>query len=448
MVEINPFKGYRYNQNMVDDFEKVVSPPYDVIKPELQDILYEKSDYGIVRIIKGKEFEGDDEINNKYIRADDYLKKFIDEGYLTQDEKECIYVYSQIFSIDGFENERTGFIALLNLEEFCTGESGNQVECDGVHQHEETLPKDIQDRLSLLRATEANFGQIFSIYSDPNKIIDSLLEKAKISSPLINVKDEEGVIHKLWKINDMESNIKIKNEMKNKKIVIADGHHRYKTALQYSYENNNAKNRMMTFVNMQNKGLVILPTHRLIKNIDDFNINKLIENLKKFFIIESLFFNQENELGKRNEMFELMKDGFDKGLNSFGIYCNTNKYFVITLKNKNLMDNIDNHSESWKKLDVSVLHKLVLDEILGIDKEKLAKGSISGGSYVEYIKGIGNAVQDSIDKINNEGYQVVFFMNPTRIEEVNEVAGNHETMPQKSTFFYPKVYTGFVINKL
>lgn len=448
MVEILPFKGYRYNKNKIEDFEKVVAPPYDVIKPKLQNILYEKSNYGIVRIIKGKELKGDNETNNKYSRAADLLNKLIGKNYLVQEEKESIYVYSQVFEIDGFKNERTGFIALLKLEVFCTDIPKNQKDCVGVHQHEETLPKDIQDRLNLLRTTKANFGQIFSIYSDPNRVIDGILESSKINKPLMIVNDDNGVIHKLWKLDNSDSINKIIHEMNKKKIVIADGHHRYKTAFQYSKENDNAKYRMMTFVNTQNKGLVILPTHRLIRNIENFNTNNLLENLKENFEIETLNFNSENELEKQKSMFKLMKEKFENGMNSFGMYCNTNKYYVLTLKDKNLLENVENHSDAWKKLDVTILHKLILEKHLGIDKEKLAKGSVQSESYVEYIKGIGNAVQDSIRKINIENYQVMFFMNPTKIEEVDEVAGNHETMPQKSTFFYPKVYTGFVVYKL
>lgn len=448
MVEVLPFKGYRYNEDKIENFEKVVSPPYDVIKPKLQNILYDKSDYGIVRIIKGKELVADDEKNNKYTRAVDFLKKLIDENYLIQENKDSIYVYSQIFKIEGIENERTGFIALLKLEEFCEGISTDQNECVGVHQHEETLPKDIQDRLSLLRATKANFGQIFSIYSDPDRTVDDILDSVKNNSPLMNVKDDDGVIHKLWNLSNLNLITKIKEVLKNKKIVIADGHHRYKTALQFSKENINAKYRMMTFVNTQNKGLVILPTHRLIINIVNFEINELIEQLEINFEIITLDFDTENEIEKRKEMFNLMKENFEKGLNSFGMFCKTNKYYILTLKNKNLLNNIKDHSDAWKKLDVTILHNLILEKLLGIDKEKLAKGSVQSESYVEYIKGIGNAVQDSIIKVNQEGYQTIFFMNPTKIEEVDEVAGNHETMPQKSTFFYPKVFTGFVVYKL
>lgn len=448
MVEIIPFKGYRYNENKVEEFEKVISPPYDVIKPKLQNELYEKSPYNIVRIIKGKKFDGDDEKNNKYTRARDFLKKWIDEEILKKDEKEAIYVYSQKFKINGKENERTGFIALLKLEEFCKGILKGKKDCSGVHQHEETLPKDIEDRLNLLRATRANFGQIFSIYSDSTKAIDDILENTKKNNPLMSVRDDEGVLHRLWALNNNDLIKKIINEMRDKKIIIADGHHRYKTALQYSKENKNAKYRMMTFVNLQDKGLVILPTHRLIRNIENFNKEELLKNLKNNFEIETLNFNSKKELEKRKTMFNSMKEKFEEGKNAFGMYCKTNKYYVLTLKNESLIENKEHHSTAWKKLDVTILHKLILEKLLGIDKEKLAKESVQSISNVEYIKGIGNAVSESIRKVNEENYQIVFFMNPTKIEEVEKIAGNHETMPQKSTFFYPKVYTGFVIYKL
>ena len=228
--------------------------------------------------------------------------------------------------------------------------------------------------------------------------------------------------------------------------IIADGHHRYKTALAYSRENPgimSARHRMMTFVNMSNPGLVVLPTHRLVQHIDGFDMISLIEKLKMDFDVKSYGPGET----ARDEMFACMDADFSGSKHAFGIYGNDKNFYGLTLRDETVMDEIGGKSDAWKKLDVTILHTLILDRYLGINKEKLASGTIGGGSFVEYIKGIGNAVNESIEMVDG-GAQAVFFMNPTKVSEVEAVAGNFETMPQKSTFFYPKVYTGFTINKL
>jgi uncharacterized protein (DUF1015 family) len=237
----------------------------------------------------------------------------------------------------------------------------------------------------------------------------------------------------------------------DKYVIIADGHHRYKTALQYSKEHPEdepAGYRMLAFVNIMNKGLVILPTHRLVQGIEGFEPEKLITALKNDFDMEDFEFGTGDDLAARQTMFNRMEELFKAGKHAFGLYCKDGRYYTLVLKHESLMDRIQGHSDAWKRLDVTILHTLILEDQLGIDKEKLAAGTIEGGSYVEYIKAIGDAVQGSIEKVNEKGYQAVFFMNPTKVKEVEDVATNHETMPQKSTFFYPKMYTGFVIHRL
>jgi uncharacterized protein (DUF1015 family) len=231
--------------------------------------------------------------------------------------------------------------------------------------------------------------------------------------------------------------------MENRFVIIADGHHRYKTALALSRENpdlESAKYRMLAFVNMSNPGLVILPTHRLIHNLEEFSKESLLEQLQDHFDISSY---ETKEM-----MFDQMNRNFDEGKHAYGLFMNDEKFYALTLKDDGVMDNLlPDKSKDLRKLDVAILHSLILDKMLGIDKKKLAEGTIKGGGYVSYIKGIGDAVDDSIKSVKGES-QAVFFMNPTRIEEVEAVSKNCEVMPQKSTFFYPKVYTGFVINKL
>jgi uncharacterized protein (DUF1015 family) len=450
MVKIAPFQGYRYDISRVKDHKQVVSPPYDVIGPELQKKLHEGSDYNIAHIIKGRKYPDDNENNNEYTRAAELLDSWIEKGVLAKERIPCIYVLAQDFEVNGEKMTRAGFIALVKLEDMCTSSDVDE-RCEGVHQHEETLPKDIEDRLNLLRATKANFGLIFSIYSDEKMSIDSILENKMKDSPLMTVADDDGITHRLWTIDDENDIRQIQDVMDKKYIIIADGHHRYKTALKYSKENPNQKSaqfRMLAFVNTMNKGLVILPTHRLIQGVEGFDCEKLITALAEDFTIEDFEYVTGDDKKARNAMFRRLDEHFKASKHAFGLFCNDGKYYSLVLKNENKMNDIQNHSDAWKRLDVTILHKLILEDKLGLTKEKVASGTIEGGSYVEYIKAIGDAVEKSVEKVNEKGYQAVFFMNPTKVGEVEEVATNHETMPQKSTFFYPKVYTGFVIHRL
>lgn len=448
MVKIVPFKGFRYEFDKVDDFKAVVSPPYDVINKEIQKKLHEGSKYSVAHIIRGKKFETDDEKNNEYTRASALLNSWISEGVLKREKEPAIYVLAQDFVVKGEKMTRAGFIALVDLEEMCATEDASGT-CTGIHQHEETLPKDIEDRLALLSATRANFGMIFSIFSDENKTVDTILEEKMNDPPLMEVADDEGIIHRLWAISDPEKITTIQNVLENKYIIIADGHHRYKTALRYKKEHpeESSRYRMLAFVNTLNEGLVILPTHRLIQRVEGFDRDNLISSLSEDFELEEFEF-QGDDKEARADMFKKLNEHITQGKHALGLYCNDGKYYSMVLKNENIMDAIPNHSDAWKHLDVTILHKLILEDRLGLDKDKVASGTIEGGSYVEYIKAVGDAVQKSVDKVNRSGYQAVFFMNPTKVTEVEDVATNHETMPQKSTFFYPKVYTGFVINKL
>lgn len=458
MVEIIPFRGYRFNQDKIDDFSNVIAPPYDVIDPELQEQLHARSQFNISKITKGVKREDDTESENEYTRASVLLSQWIEENAIVQDEQPAIYVLAQEFTIGTGESKRhlirAGFIALLKLEEFCAGGSGT--DCVGVHQHEETLPKDIQDRLCLCKTTLTNFGQIFTIFPDHERKTEALLKQVMANKPVAIARDDEGVIHKLWLMQAEDQITKLQQLLSNKSVIIADGHHRYKTALKLHEEHSSpqdpvaesSKYRMMTFVNMMNEGLVILPTHRLIQKVENFEANSLLNNLENNFTVEKFTIEGGVDKAARAAMFSGLKATFDEARHAFGLYCKTGEYYLVTLKDIGVMDKVQDKSAAWRKLDVSILHQLILEDLLGIDKVKLATGSITGGAYVEYIKDIGDAVQKAIDKVNNAGYQAIFFMNPTRAQEVEAVATNHETMPQKSTFFYPKIYTGYVMNKL
>jgi uncharacterized protein (DUF1015 family) len=442
MVRVIPFKAYRYNKDKIDDQSVVVSPPYDVIKGKKLDAVQDLSPFNISWITKNKPLDGDADEENQYTRARDLLNDWIEKEVLVRDGKDSFYVYSQDFEVLGRKLSRFGFIGLLELEEFASS-APEEGPFTGILQHEETLPKDIEDRLNLSRNTLAQFGQIFVIYPDHQGKVDSILTRNMEKDPVMDVTDKEGIRHRLWRVDESEDTEGITVAMADKFAIIADGHHRYKTALALKKERpdlESTRYRMLTFVNMSNPGLVILPTHRLVQNLDDFQAERLIEGMNEHFTIK--------DFDTKEEMFSEMDSLFEQGKHGFGLYTNQGKFHSMELDDLSPMNELRaDASEDLRKLDVAILHSMILDKVLGIDKEKLLHGTMTGGGYVVYIKGIGDAVDESIQAVD-DGAQCVFFMNPTRIEEVEAVSKNFECMPQKSTFFHPKVWTGFTINKL
>jgi len=436
-MEIRPFKAYRYNEAVVGDAGSCISPPYDVINPEQADELYKKSQYNIVRIIKGKTQPGDSENNNQYTRAAAYLNDWIRKGVLKQDLSENIYAYVQNFELTGREFERLTFIALGKLEEF------GKI----VRPHEQTLSKPKIDRLNLQRATGATFGLVFMLYEDKEKIADKIIRKAEDQKPAIDFVDEYQVRHRLFLISDKNDIKQIEKMMKGKSCIIADGHHRYETGLNYYKETGKpaAAYQAMAFTNTRNEGLIIFATHRVVSNLKDFDIKNLVNKLKENFDITEYKFDSKPDKAKaKQKIFSQMKAEYEKDRNAFGIYSGKGAFYTAVLKNEKVMDKtVGNMSSAWRSLDVAVLHKLILEGLLGIHEKKLA-----GESNIEYVKDISTAVDDSIAKADAGENQVVFFMNPPKIEQIQKVTDAGEKMPQKSTYFYPKMYTGLTVNKL
>jgi len=436
-MEITSFKGYRYNPSSVGDPAHCVAPPYDVIDADQQKGLYEKSPFNIVRIIKGRSSDQDSDQDNVYTRAAESLRNFIAQEVLVEEAQEQIYVYSQDFAIDNITYTRNGFIALGKLQEY-----GSEIK-----PHEQTLAGPKADRLNLTRAIKTQVGQIFMLYSDPEKQIDPILVKACQGQPLLSHLDEDQVTHKLFAINDPGEIATVVKAMGEKDIFIADGHHRYETALNYMKESDNpqASYQMMTFVNTHNEGLVVLPTHRLIKNVGGFSIEEFIGNLRTEFDVARLEFSDVVEKAQTlQQVTDALAVEFETGQHAFGLYFNDGAFYVATLKDIGLMDSVAaNQSRPWRQLDVAVLHKLILEKHLGIDE-----AALTAQTNVEYIKDFGDATSQAIDRVDEGSAQGLFLMNPTRIEEIDAVAKTGEKMPQKSTFFFPKIFSGLVLNVL
>jgi len=436
-MQIKPFEAFRFDKAVVGDVGSCIAPPYDVISDAQQEQLYKKSKHNIVRIIKGKTTASDNGDNNQYTRAVDYLNNWIKQGALKQDTTETIYAYVQDFELAGTSYERFSFIALAKLEEF--GKT--------VRPHEQTFDKPMLDRLNLKRATSARFGLVLMLYEDEQKIANKIIKQAAATGSLVDFIDEQNVRHRLFTITAKEDIEQIVKMMNDKSCIIADGHHRYTTALTYSKESGNsaAQYQMLAFVNTFQKGLVVLATHRLVGNLENFCYEKLITELKENFELTELQFNSpQTKLDARQKMLAQMKAEHDNDKNAFGIYGSNNAFYVAVLRDKQAMDPVmPDMSSAWRSLDVSVLHKLILEQLLGIDEERLAKGE-----NLQYVKDTPNAVDQSISQIDKGQKQAAFFMNPIKMQQLKMVTDAGERMPQKSTYFYPKIYTGLTIQKL
>jgi uncharacterized protein (DUF1015 family) len=434
-MEIKPFKAYRFNPDVVGDNGKCIAPPYDVINPAQQKKLYEQNPYNIIRIILGRTEPTDNGKKNQYSRAAEYLADWLNKKALKQDEKETIYAYVQSFEIAGKKYQRSGFIALGKLAQFGAG----------VRPHEKTLDGPKADRLKLTQATAAQFELVFMLYDDPQQETDKIIEKATINKKsIIEFADDDGVKHSLYPIDSQEDTKSLVKLMSQKEVLIADGHHRYETAMNYYNLTKNpaAQWLMIAFVNVHNKGLVILPTHRLVGNLKNYNTDELIKKLQSNFkITEFEYKKSETKEKAKSLMMKRLGKAFEQSQNAFGVYDGKSFYF-ISLKNKDALKSLP-MSDASKSLDVVVLHKLILEGLLGIGDAQLA-----GETNIEYIKDVGSAVDEAMAKVDSGEKQVLFFMNSTKAEQVKQVAAANEKMPQKSTFFYPKIFSGLTINKL
>lgn len=432
MANIIPFIGLRYNTNKIPNLASVVTPPYDIIDETAQARYYAEHPANVIRLELGLAFPNDDENNNRYTRAAQYMQRWIEDEILVYESKPALYFYQQEFNIQGNTVVRNGFICGLKVEDY---EKGN------ILPHEETLSKPKEDRLRLLRATQANFSSIFGLYSDPDKVIDNTLQAAiNDTPPTIELFDEVGETHRLWVITDNETIRTVVEEMKEKKVFIADGHHRYETALEYAREME-AKGYhgydyvMITLVNLYDQGLIILPTHRLVKNLEGFDLEAFRVKLSSYFNVRPF--------GSADRLSAFLKSMEEQGENEhvFGMYGQNGVLYILILKpNAEIAEALpSDKSDAWKRLDVAVLDNLVLDQILGIGASQR-----KNQENLTYTKD----AQWAVEQVNKGLYQVAFFLNPTRVKEVVDVAQARDKMPQKATYFYPKLLTGLVINHL
>ena len=413
-----------------------MAPPYDVISPELQEKLYARNDFNFIRLILGKEFASDTIYNNRYVRAAAFLQGWLRHKIMFKDDQPNIYAYEQKFKAQGKTYARLGFISLLRLEEFGRGK---------VFPHEFTYPKAKLDRLQLMRASNANFESIFSLYSDKKEKITKTLKAFTKRKPIVEVKDDLGIVHRLWRVDRQAAIGKIVQEMKDKAVYIADGHHRYEAAIRFrdemkqkntKFSEDEAYNHiMMYFTPLEGDGLVILPIHRVVRDLRFFDPKRFEEELAHFFDLTPYQATAKTAEATRKKLLkDMAKAGESR--QSFGLYLGHNRYLMLTLKADQNVDELveEDRSPAWKKLDTNVLHHAVFGRILRIAHETEEK--------VVYTQ----MDDEAVALVDAKKAQLAFLLNPVKIDQIIEIAGSFEKMPHKSTFFFPKLLSGLVLN--
>jgi uncharacterized protein (DUF1015 family) len=440
MARIYPFRAWRYNPALVR-LDDVVTQPYDKISPAMQQAYYQRSPYNLVRIILGlPELFDAERGESVYTRAARDFSAWREQGILIQEKDPCIFAYSQRFKVPGTEivKERRGFIALGKLHDY-----SEQV----VFRHEQTLSKPKSDRLNLLKATHAHFGQIFMLYSDPAGSVEKILYDGNGTADA-EVTDEYGVLHRLWRVADPAVIRLLTTAIADKKLIIADGHHRYETALNYSKEHGAKATAkvghstsslpqppypeaavMMTFVNMDSDGLVILPTHRVVHSLEGFDPAGFLAKASEFFELTKL---PKSDATSYTAALGAEKTPAFVAILSDGAY-------LLRANSETCAPLLAALPERQRQLDLSYLHSIVLDRLLGLDAEKVREQT-----NIRYLRDAGEAVE----LVRRGEANVTFLTNPVSMEQLREVAFAGDVMPQKSTDFFPKLMSGLTIYSL
>ncbi len=442
MAVITPFRGLRYNTGNIKDLALVTTPPYDVIAPDDQQWYYENHPNNIIRIELGKDCEDDNSVNNKYTRAGSYLDDWIKKKILVFEDMPALYIYDQEFSVSEYEQaSRRGIIAAVRLEEFSK---------EVVLPHEYTMPKAKTDRYNLMSATNANISQIFSLYSDNQRTASILDDYASSNPPDINYINSMDITERLWAVTDKSIINEVVYRLKDKQLFIADGHHRYETALDYrkNLASKNPGHRgdepynyvMMTLVDMDDSGLLIHPTHRVVKGFNDYNTEHFLQFAERYFEISRIEFNKSFGPGYVPTQIKQSLEHSSAFEKSIGYFDGEGKwYYILTLRDSSAIEKVlPEKPPVFRELDVTVLHSLILEPYFQIGAENL-----SMEKSLLYTRNI----VEAMNRVQFGEYQCAFFMNPPMVSQVKEVSLAGEKMPQKSTYFYPKPTTGLVMYK-
>lgn len=436
MADVQPLRGMRYASEIVGNVGHLVTPPYDVISEEAQARYYQRNPYNVIRLELSRDEPGDNSLNNRYTRAAETLAEWRLQGILRQDALPAYYLYQQRFTQNGQDYARTSLLARVRLEPW-----SERV----VLPHEHTMSKPKLDRLKLMRATAMNLSPLMSLYDDPQGRIRKLLS-AYVANPEVFFSDEVGEEHLLHAITDSQQIALIQNFFSERQLYIADGHHRYETALNYREEvleqrrqlraDDAANFVLMALIDIDDPGLVVLPTHRLVFHLSQDALNALTtERLARYFTLRTL-----EQRDERNAD-ALLRELAEAGKSAPSLIVHTAEHtWLLSLNEQGRAHMAESgHSNPWNELDVAVAHTLVLEDLLGLDA-----ADMSAGTHIRYTRD----AQLALEAVQKGDAQLALLLNPTRVRQVCEVADADDKMPQKSTYFYPKLITGLVMNPL
>ena len=433
MADVQAFRAFRYDLARVGNVSDVIAPPYDVIDTALQDRLYQRSPYNAVRLILNRETAQDSERDNRYTRAAQTLRDWVQDGILVQDSARALYVYHQDFEVEGRRYTRKGFMARVRLEPFGAGR---------IFPHEETMAGPKADRLKLFHATQMNLSQVFGLYPDADATAQARLDAAVGRMPPLQATDHLGVVSRLWPVTDQQVVTTVSGLLADRPVFIADGHHRYETALRYLQEKRDAGEVtspdhpanfvLMMLVSMSDPGLRILPTHRLVSGIGELRGDDLRGMLAEHFDVETIGTGPQ----AARDAWELIDADDSQDVLGFGTVADA-VWQIARFRSPQLMAEVAaDHSTAWRGLAVAVLHRVLVDRLLP------AAGT--GTPQCQYV----HLLKEVTDAVAARTCQLAALVPPATMQQVEEIAGNREKMPPKSTYFYPKLLSGLVFNSL
>jgi uncharacterized protein (DUF1015 family) len=441
MAEIFPFPAYRYNTQRVRPVD-VLTQPYDKISPAMQQRYTRLSPYNLIAVEKGQSRPSDSSSDNVYTRAEEALRQWIAEGILVRDGRAGIYVYSQEYTVPGKTERRTrsGFIALGRVEDYSAGV---------VFRHERTLTGPKADRLELLRHTRTHTGQLFMLYADPQRRVDTLLAGVASGPASVEARDEYDVVHRLWPIFDVAVIAAVKQAMAEQKLVIADGHHRYETAIAYRDQCRAAAARpeldapyekvMMTFFNSRSEGLLILPTHRLIAGLPAFDAEAFCGRMSATFDQRIFSFTSREARAPALERFQRELAERGAAVPTIGMYTG-HAFVLFSLRPEtDLAALLPDVPAALRRLDLVLLHRLLLDQGLGI-----TPAAVTASQHLSYERDM----TAGLETVDEGTAQACFLLNPIGVETTMEIALSGQVLPQKSTDFFPKLLSGITIYRM
>lgn len=438
-MKILPFRGYRYNPEIIQNLDDVISPPYDQFKEGLDDLLFARHPHNMAHLIVNKETAADTETNNRYTRSRTLLDSWLQQRVFLRDSEPSFYPYFQTYEVDGSRTTRKGFIALGEVTEYSQ---------EIVLPHERTLSKPKQDRLNLLRSTLADTGLVFMLYSDPAGEVESLLASATATPAEMRALDLNGEENQLWRVFDASWLERITALMAGKQVIIADGHHRYEVARLFSQEivNKTAADpcwdlyryKLMSFIRLESEGITIFPIHRLLHSLEEFDAAELLSRMNEHFVVEEYPVTTADKFTTLDFLMQTSRRQQQAGSNAFVLYLPSLEKFALIKLRSGIAGKLEwpaDKSAAWRKLDVSVLHVVILGRLLGIGEQQLAEQA-----NLEYV----SHHTDAVKLADAKQHQCAVLMNATPIEQVKEVVEAGDILPQKSTHFHPKLMEGLV----